>query len=385
MTVRSSKPAFNIREKLSELTYSIGLKGRELMRAATMQDARKVINAGRKNLIINGDMRVAQRGTTDTTGADLTARSVDRFKLTSNNTDTTIAQGNLLYYDPPFLAGHRNYLRVTNTTGTTAAGSYRELDYNAEAQDLCNSGWNFNHPGSFLTLSFWVRASITHTFHVYMRTPDGTAQSFTFPIHTIANRWVKVEQRIPGSQNITVDNNNGLGLKIRWVCWYGTTFTGTGCYNKEWRTTGSDYTPDQSDRWANTSGATFDLTGVQLEVGKQATEYEHLLIADQLALCQRYFQRVPLANMLVATDSQVHANYSTNVQMRDAPSLSTEGPIGINDNSTNDVQSGVNVNQYGTGIIKFIQLGSFTGLTVHRPCFMRFDVNNNLVTLESEL
>ena len=63
MAVRANKPAFNIREKLKELTHSIGLKGRELMSAATVQEARDLVSAGRKNLIINGDMRIAQRGT----------------------------------------------------------------------------------------------------------------------------------------------------------------------------------------------------------------------------------------------------------------------------------------------------------------------------------
>ena len=80
MTVRANKPAFNIREKLKELTQSIGLKGRELMRAATVQDARDLVSAGRKNLLINGAMQVAQRGTSGT-GSGYT--SVDRFKLST--------------------------------------------------------------------------------------------------------------------------------------------------------------------------------------------------------------------------------------------------------------------------------------------------------------
>ena len=78
MAVRANKPAFNIREKLKELTHSIGLKGRELMRAATVQDARDLVSAGRKNLIINGDFRIDQRGGPHTT---VTNYHLDRWKF----------------------------------------------------------------------------------------------------------------------------------------------------------------------------------------------------------------------------------------------------------------------------------------------------------------
>ncbi len=83
MTVRIQKPAFNIREKLSELERPIGLKGSELMRAETAQEARDFVSAGRKNLIINGDMRVAQRGTSAvSTDAQF---PVDRWLLSNIN------------------------------------------------------------------------------------------------------------------------------------------------------------------------------------------------------------------------------------------------------------------------------------------------------------
>jgi hypothetical protein len=82
MTVRVNKSSFNIREKLSELERPIGLKGSELMRAETAQEARDFVSAGRKNLIINGDMRIAQRSTTaSTTGSTFAPISVDRISL----------------------------------------------------------------------------------------------------------------------------------------------------------------------------------------------------------------------------------------------------------------------------------------------------------------
>ena len=110
MAVRANKPAFNIREKLKELTHSIGLKGRELMSAATVQDARDVISAGRKNMIINGDLRTWQRGTSATINnaasqAILTADRWNNYHATdgvvteSQSTDVP-AESCLLYTSP---------------------------------------------------------------------------------------------------------------------------------------------------------------------------------------------------------------------------------------------------------------------------------------------
>ena len=285
MTVRVNKPSFNLREKLSELEKPIGLKGSELMKSETVQEARDLVSAGRKNLVINGNARIAQRGTSGT-GSGYT--SVDRFKLSTSSADVTLSQGSLTS-GSPYDKGFRNFVRVTNTSTTTATNGYRELDYSMEAQDLANSGWVISNSSSYATLSFWVRSSVSQRFYMYIRCADGTAKSYTFPFDTIANTWVKVEQTIPGDSTLTVDNDNGLGLLIRFVVHYGTDYTGTSATNNIWRVTGSDYSQDMSTRFALTTGATFDVTGVQLEVGKNATAFEHRSYGEELALCQRYY------------------------------------------------------------------------------------------------
>ncbi len=155
-----------------------------------------------------------------------------------------------------------------------------------------------------------------------------------------------------------------------------------------WLPTSSDYTPDMSNTWVTTLNSTFDITGFQVEVGKKATAFEHRNTGEELARCQRYFQTVPWTNGLCATATQVHGNYSPVVEMRSGPSVGQQGVFDVNDNSTNATQSGVNVLSYGDGKVKFVQIGSFTGLTTHRPCFMRFSgdpSNNNLLTLDAEL
>ena len=286
MTVRVNKDSFNIREKLSELERPIGLKGNEIMKSDTLQDARDLVSAGRKNLIINGDMRITQRGV-DAPGTGY--KSVDRIHMAVSTADARSSQGSLTsgkLYDK----GFRNFVRMTNTTASTASNCYREIDYKMESRDLANSGWVINNGGSYATLSAWIRSSVTQKFFVYIRSIGGTTKSYTFGFETIANTWVKIEHTIPGDPTLGVNNDNSLGMIIRFVVDYGPDYTGTSCTEKVWRVTGTDYTPDSDGTWAATAGATFDITGLQLEVGKNATEFEYRPYGEELTLCQRYYQ-----------------------------------------------------------------------------------------------
>ena len=287
MTVRVNKPAFNIREKLSKLERPIGVKGHELMGAETAQEARDLVSAGRKNLIINGDMRISQRGV-DAPGTGY--NSVDRIHVATSTADTRSSQGSLTsgkVYDK----GFRNFVRMTNTTGSTASNCYREIDYKMESRDLGEFWFNINNSGSYATLSAWIRSSVTQKFFVYIRSIGGTTKSYTFGFEAIANTWVKIEHTIPGDPTLGVNNDNSLGMVIRFVVDYGPDYTGSST-EEVWRVTGSDYTPDSSGTWAATAGATFDITGLQLEVGKNATDFEYRPYGEELALCQRYFYKL---------------------------------------------------------------------------------------------
>ena len=98
MTVRITKPEFNLREKLSELDKPSGIKGNELMRSDTAQKARNLIGAGRKNKVINGDMRISQRGTTfSNIGGNTQQYTLDRFKLQTNYLDEAVATISVSY------------------------------------------------------------------------------------------------------------------------------------------------------------------------------------------------------------------------------------------------------------------------------------------------
>ena len=239
-----------------------------------------------RNLIINGAMLVAQRGTSSTSSG---YHTVDRFPLQFSQGAQTQTQESLTS-GSPYSEGFRKFARIANTTASTDAAAKRQISYIIEAQDLANSGWNYTSSSSYITLSFWVRASVTQTYYVNLTTLDGTAQHYAFAISLTADTWTKIEQTIPGSSNITIDNDNGAGMQIDFVPFFGTNFTDSGFTVDAWAAfSGSSRYPDFTNTWANTTNATFDLTGVQLEVGEKATPFEHRSYGDELARCQRYF------------------------------------------------------------------------------------------------
>ena len=252
-------------------------------------------NLSNRNLIINGAMQVAQRGTSSTTSG---CNSVDRWRNQHGNTDEAPTQAQIALTSSdtgPWEKGFRYALQTTNgnQTGGAGAGDYIESHYRVEAQDMANSGWNYNSASSKITLSFWVKSSVAQTFYGYLYTADSTAQQYPFSLGSLsANTWTKVTKTIPGHANITINNDTGEGFRIAIVPFYGTTYTASGVTLDAWGAYGSgtDCCPDNTSTWYTTNDATFAITGVQLEVSDHATEFEHLPYGVELARCQRYFQ-----------------------------------------------------------------------------------------------
>ena len=130
---------------------------------------------GRRNLVINGAMNIAQRGTSSTTAGMYT---VDRFTYAWNGHDEALtqAQVDVSSGTTPYTEGFRKAYKVTNGNQTSGAGASDILyfEYHMEAQDIANSGWNYTSSTSFITLSFWVKSSVSQDFKGYVRTPDGS-------------------------------------------------------------------------------------------------------------------------------------------------------------------------------------------------------------------
>ena len=246
---------------------------------------------GRRNLIINGAMQVAQRGTSSgSTGY----QTVDRFKLGTGGTDEALQQyqGTLGSHESPYAEGHRyNYYIMNGNQTSTNTGDYAEIQYKIEAQDMAQSGWNYTSSSSFITLSFWLKSNVSQNYYGFVYSADGTAQRYIFETGTVVqNSWNKIVVKIPGNSNVQFDNNVNEGLIIKWIPFYGTDYTNNSATVGSWANyNGAARCPDMTSTWWTTDNSTFYIAGVQLEVGPVATPFEHRSFGEELQLCKRYF------------------------------------------------------------------------------------------------
>ena len=253
---------------------------------------------GRRNIIINGAMEVAQRGTTETGSAANGYSTVDRIQLQQGGTDDypETAQGDVASGTTPYTEGFRKTFKVTNGNQSSGgqAGDELAVRYSIEAQDVAKCGWNYKSASSFITLSFWVKSSVAQNFYGYLLSLDGTMQRYAFETGSLsADTWTKVTKTIPGNSNLQFDtdsatNKAAMGMEIVIAPFFGTDSTGSISLNTWSAWSSSNRTPDYTSTWYTTNDATFEITGVQLEVGPQATAFEHRSFGDELTLCQRY-------------------------------------------------------------------------------------------------
>ena len=286
-----------------------------------------------RNLIINGAMNVAQRGTSTTSNG---YGFVDRFQTSvgtlSTGGNVTRSQQSLSSSDTgPWQAGFRKYARMsTVAAGSASANSYIEIYTHLEAQDIANSGWDYGSASGNITLSFWFRCSANQTFYAYLRSRDGTSQAYTFSFTASGNNtWTKITHTIPGNSNLTFDNDNGSGLSLYWTPFYGTDYTNNKTLNTWAAYDQNNQTPDMASTWLTSGAATWDITGIQLEVGDTATTFEHRSVGDELRRCYRYFQKLTSSDAyqwvsLVSfySNTEIHGFLKHFETMRAVPTLS---------------------------------------------------------------
>ena len=248
-----------------------------------------------RNIIINGAMQVAQRGTSSTSTGFQTC---DRWQVGGNyNGTNTQSQADVGYTTTPYDKGFRKSLKVTNGNHSSANASDNiEITYSFEGDEIATSGWDYVSSSKKITLSFWVKSSVAQTFYGYFRTFPGTDAKYSFPIVCSTTGWEFKTVSIIGETNFAQNvynsfgNGTGRAMVLRIVPFYGTDYTDSGAINNAWRNYSStDITPVYDTSWFLTNGATFELTGVQLEVGDENTEFEHKIYPDYLRECERYY------------------------------------------------------------------------------------------------
>ena len=277
-----------------------------------------ITNRSNRNIWINGGMGVAQRSTSTTgTGYCL----VDRWVINNNAGTITKTQHALTSSDTgPWEAGIRHALRLTNTSAIgSGAGDYAECYYRPEAQDLATSGWEYTNANKYITLSYWARASVAQAYPATIKMGDW---DYFFPWnYTIsqANVWQKFVIKIPGHSSMTINNDNGIGFTLWINAYQGSNFFSGSYTANAWNAESGSYmfAGSPTTTWGTTAGATWDITGFQLEVGDHATDFENRSYIDELATCQRYYYTQPSAYF----PSPMSMQFQFPTIMRTAPTI----------------------------------------------------------------
>ena len=245
-----------------------------------------------RNIIINGSMSVAQRATS-ATGSFTTAgyATCDRWKFGAYQTDQlsmTITQEAMNSVN-----GFGNYLKMSPQTAESggAANEYVNMRYIIEAQDCQQLQWGTLSAKS-ATLSFWVKSNVTGTACVNFTKNDSTSYQIT-RTYTInnPNTWEYKTLTIPGLTASGIANDNGAGITIYWFLDAGSAYKSSN--STSWGTmSDGGYAYGHSANFIDSTSSNWNITGVQFEVGSQATPFEHRSFGDELRRCQRYFYKI---------------------------------------------------------------------------------------------
>ncbi len=240
---------------------------------------------GLKNRIINGDMRIDQRNAgASVNNASSTTYTLDRWNCYGSSATKFSIQQNAGSVTPP--TGFTNYLGITSSAATTPGATDEYLfEQRIEGFNVSDLAWG-TASAKTVTISFLVRSSLTGTFGGSIQNnAQDRAYVFSYTISS-ANTWTSISVTIPGDTSGTWLTTNGVGLRVRFDLGTGSTYKGTA---GSWGSTFYNGVTGGINV-IGTNGATFYITGVQLEVGSTATPFERRLYNQELANCQRYYQ-----------------------------------------------------------------------------------------------
>ena len=303
MTVKITKPELNLREKISELDKPSGVAGEAMLRAETPQEQFNLIGAGRRNILINGDFQVSQRGDFTTASSMPNAYKLDRWVCDRNGTATL---QHTTGHDIPGTPAICKAIKVVQTvTGNNYLGVRQKIETPEQ------------YIGRTFTYSAWVRSN-TRNARIECYIPGTTPNIYVGSSHSGNGEWEYL--------SFTFTLNPGTPTAV-----HADVFIDNGAYSNT----------------TITAGEYFEVTMLQLEAGKVATPFEHRSYGEELALCQRYYQ-LNISNTGFTNSTTVcRLGLSGVVQMRAQPSLTIVDATG-------------RVEDFGIGNRNLVSLASFS-------------------------
>jgi hypothetical protein len=349
-----------------------------------------------RNLIINGDMQIAQRSTSTTgvaNNSDEGVSTLDRWGLFFYGNEggvATVSQDTTVPSDTTYGKFSKS-LKIDVTTADTSIGATgaHALSQAIESSYIHHSGWDYTNSSSKITLSFWARSVKAGDYHILLQDKDVSGERYFVSKYTlVANTWKHVEVVIPGNSDLVFNDDNGEGLQVRWHLSAGDDRNDATAGS--WFNPGSDYeqTTNTQVNFFDSTDNNFFLTGVQLEVGDAATNFEHLPRDVQLQRCYRYCQRHPSQDPTGGAYGVIASGHNSGttaqlpivhhyIPMRGDPSLTNSGNFRVHHANTNTATSSATTLDDNTSSpsISLLVVTVSSGLTVGQSAL--YEQNND--------
>ena len=341
-----------------------------------------------KNRIINGDMKIDQRNA----GASVSVSNgtvtfiTDRWNVYEDTSGSMTSQ-----QSTTAPTGFNNSLLLTVTSaGTATASQITRIQQRIEGNNIADLAWG-SAAAQTITISFWVRSSLTGTYCVNIRN-SAVDRSYvaTYTISS-ANTWEQKSVTITGDTSGTWLTTNGVGMYVSWDLGSGSNANTTA---GSWVASDKQNTSTQAN-WIGTSSATFYITGVQLEIGSTATPFERRMYGQELILCQRYYeksyninsapataqnegQRVSAGNTGTTTTGEITVSCEFNTRKRTAPTMVMYDAVG---NSGKCTRTNIGVANYDNSAIDVVLISETNAYvysnTGSAACFIRYHFTAN--------
>jgi len=345
---------------------------------------------GRRNIVINGGMQVSQRATSATgVGASEGYFTLDRFEVApSTNGRATMSQST----DTP--DGFSNSLKLDCTTADTsiAAGEYFVLRTCFEGQDL-QQFKKGTSSAEKVTVSFYVKGNASATYTCELSDTDNTRHnSQTFAVTT---SWNRIILTFVGDTTGAFDNDNAQSLRLGFWLHSGTSYSDGTFASNTWHTADNKRVGDGQTSFFDSTDRTFFLTGLQMEVGSQATPFEHRSFGEELLLCQRYFYQAVNGTAQAFGMGTYYANSLITMvldfptTMRTAPSVTvgtgTNYYVAYGNNQGDSFDTWDNIQRGGLNYIALDVTGDGASGTAGHGCALATQNASAFINVDAEL
>ena len=349
-----------------------------------------------RNLIINGAMQVAQRGTAfNAQGSGDSPYTLDRFQFSGTGSG---AQEFNITQNATAPDDFAQCLRIACSTANASpsANDLFSIIQKIEAQDLQILNYG-SAAAKKITLSFYVRSNVTGTYAILVYQNDDSRMNVVNYTVDSANTWERKTITINEDTTGVIDDNNQEGLMLEWVLSVGSNFTGSTTKNTWGAYAGANRASGHAVNIGSSTSNTFDITGVQLEVGSVATPFEHRSYGDELARCQRYYYRhadgsqnsnAGLGSGLWYLTTDVYISIHFPTTMRANPTLKYNAPSTTSfrafrpgaSSQTDDLAT-----QEAAPNCSIISMYNMTGGTAGQACWCQLSNASAYVAFEAEL